>query len=945
MALRRLQRPVAGGPQDAARRAAVIVAALTILGLALRAARLDFQPLWWDEGYSVWFAHQTTAELLRLTALDIHPPLYYLLLGGWSQLFGLGPVALRLFSVAAGVAAIPLIYVAGGALGGRRAGLLAAGLLAINPLHIFYSQEVRMYGLVVVWALLMTLAAARWLGVGANEGRRGGWLALYVVAAALALHTQYYAGFLAAGLALAGLMALWRGRAGRRVLLSWLGAQVAVLLLCLPWLIYAAPRLVPYVSQKIVADSDRPLGLLTYLARHLAAYAAGHPEGAAAGLWPLGLLPALLAAAGFVLLALHWRRTNGASPAPWSPVHPAGFLAAALAVLLLLGWLVNLSFPFFPERGERLLLLGLPLYIILLAIVLAATTRALRIVVVVVLALLSALSLAAFYTVPRYAAEDYRPLIGQVNQWGRPDDTVFAVFPWQVGYWWSYGAAGGPQPALSPSDDWGAAAQGALEQVLARGRVWFPQHLSLGGLFEGAAEEYLAGQAHLLVNRWTSPSTRLTGWSVPASDQRARSEPVEFANGAVLASAEVGPAEVQAANGTLYVDLAWQEPAEGTRAVTLRLVGEDGRSWAQQDYTLAGRAPTDALALVIPSGTPPGQYTVRLGLLEEAGGAPLAVTGPASRPPGAEAVLAPLTVVRPDQPLSDHTLAYQQPLDVRLDDALEALGFSAPGEPLAPGDDLTVNLFWRALAGLAARDDLHIAVQLLDASGAVAAGWEGPPVAWHPTSDWQAGELVRSQTTVRLPAGLADGDYRLAAALFDPVTGERLAVSGQRRGATGLLDLGRVTVQGRVHDMAAPQPQVALDAPLAQVGRLAGYDLAQSSVQPGGTLDLTLYWVPDETTGQRLAVFVHLLDASGAIIGQSDGEPGGGLLPTSGWIPGETIADRRTVAVRADAATGPATLVVGLYDPATGARVPWLDAGGQPAGDQLPLTSVAVEGD
>ncbi|MCB0241685.1 MAG: glycosyltransferase family 39 protein, partial [Anaerolineae bacterium] len=135
MAVRRLQRPVAGGASDTGLRDALIVAGLTVLALALRSARLDFQPLWWDEGYSVWFAHQPLAEMLRLTALDIHPPLYYALLGGWSQLFGLAPVALRLFSVAAGVVAVPLIYVAGRALGGRRAGLLAAGLLAINPLH------------------------------------------------------------------------------------------------------------------------------------------------------------------------------------------------------------------------------------------------------------------------------------------------------------------------------------------------------------------------------------------------------------------------------------------------------------------------------------------------------------------------------------------------------------------------------------------------------------------------------------------------------------------------------------------------------------------------------------------------------------------------------------------------------------------------------------------
>ena len=94
--------------------------------------------------------------------------------------------------------------------------------------------------------------------------------------------------------------------------------------------------------------------------------------------------------------------------------------------------------------------------------------------------------MAAFYTVPRYPDEDYRPLIGQVEQWGRPEDTVLAVFPWQVGYFWSYGSPNGPQPMLSPADDWTTKVKSALDAALARGHVWFPEHLSLGGILEAA---------------------------------------------------------------------------------------------------------------------------------------------------------------------------------------------------------------------------------------------------------------------------------------------------------------------------------------------------------------------------------------------------------------------------------------------------------------------------
>ena len=62
-----------------------------LLATALRILRLGFQPLWWDEGYSVWFATHSLAQMAALTAQDIHPPLYYALLHGWTALLGTGP--------------------------------------------------------------------------------------------------------------------------------------------------------------------------------------------------------------------------------------------------------------------------------------------------------------------------------------------------------------------------------------------------------------------------------------------------------------------------------------------------------------------------------------------------------------------------------------------------------------------------------------------------------------------------------------------------------------------------------------------------------------------------------------------------------------------------------------------------------------------------------------
>ena len=332
-------------------RAGILLLLCLLLAAALRTLRLGFQPLWWDEGYSVWFATHPLAEMAALTAQDIHPPFYYALLHGWAALLGTGPAALRLLSVIIGVVTIPLLYLVARRMLSARAALLATLLLTISPLHVYYSQEVRMYGLVAL--LSVGILAAAWRvfeqkSGGEEEQRRGGVevharlrasspphlltltpLLPYILLTTAALYTQYYAIFLPVGLTI---YATWCWRRDLRALLAWLGAQAVVALLYLPWVIYAAPKLAPYISQKIAADADRPLGAFAYLARHLAAFLVGHLEGPLARWWPAALLLLLPLLIGWVLTAKRcagWRclgvgdgRSLGVEAMVTPPTHP-----------------------------------------------------------------------------------------------------------------------------------------------------------------------------------------------------------------------------------------------------------------------------------------------------------------------------------------------------------------------------------------------------------------------------------------------------------------------------------------------------------------------------------------------------------------------------------------------------------------------------------------------
>lgn len=121
---------------------------IIVLGLALRIISLD-QSLWLDEAINV-LATQKFSFLGMITEYakaDFHPPLFFIILWIWTKLFGIGEQIVRIPSVIFGVATIYIIFLLGQKLYSKTLGLISALLLAINPLHIYYSQEARMYAL------------------------------------------------------------------------------------------------------------------------------------------------------------------------------------------------------------------------------------------------------------------------------------------------------------------------------------------------------------------------------------------------------------------------------------------------------------------------------------------------------------------------------------------------------------------------------------------------------------------------------------------------------------------------------------------------------------------------------------------------------------------------------------------------------------------------------
>lgn len=166
-------------------------AAIVALGVALRWLSLNNRSFWLDETTAVRQAQWSIPEMLRRMSDNVHPPLFHTLLHYWIRSVGSSEVAVRCFALAWGILAIGLTFWAAAAIYDRRTALLASAIVAISPFFIWYSQEARMYTMMLCFSLLAL--GSMWK---AMETGRTRWWILYALSIAAGIMTQYFFGFL-----------------------------------------------------------------------------------------------------------------------------------------------------------------------------------------------------------------------------------------------------------------------------------------------------------------------------------------------------------------------------------------------------------------------------------------------------------------------------------------------------------------------------------------------------------------------------------------------------------------------------------------------------------------------------------------------------------------------------------------------------------------------------
>src|SRR5260370_28136155 len=134
-----------------------IAALLLISGLfiAARLWRLTSYGLYGDEIFSLRLAGANWTELIGGVANDIvHPPLFYMLLKLWMGLGGNSVLWLKLFPALTSIASLVPFFLLCRELKLKPAAIeLALGLIAVNAYLVYYSQELRMYSLLLTLAI------------------------------------------------------------------------------------------------------------------------------------------------------------------------------------------------------------------------------------------------------------------------------------------------------------------------------------------------------------------------------------------------------------------------------------------------------------------------------------------------------------------------------------------------------------------------------------------------------------------------------------------------------------------------------------------------------------------------------------------------------------------------------------------------------------------------
>ena len=233
-----------------------------------------------------------------------------------------------------------------------------------------------------------------------------------------------------------------------------------------------------------------------------------------------------------------------------------------------------------------------------------------------------------------------------------------------------------------------------------------------------------------------------------------------------------------------------------------------------------------------------------------------------------------------------------------LGDGWQVAGVRSNSQSVTAGQPMLISVRLRASTGVAGRE--------LRMQPIFVQGGDGLPVVSRliNTQLWRQHDEDWVDFAFVAPAELKKGAYRINLRWVD----------GGPEVNAGLIKvlLGEATT-----------PPSALLADLSSGVRVARLS-APLIACLGKTIEIPLQWLGGDALSDNLTAFLHVRDGQGKTIAQTDGPPRNGLYPTSVWGRNEVIPDPRPLPLPAALSAGNYAIVVGLYAPQLGARLPVL---------------------
>lgn len=915
--------------------------------------------MWSDEGLSLYRARLSLAEISQNTITvdgidtrDTNPPFYFVLLHFWRYAAGELVFSLRFIGAAFATLAIPLIYGLGRVTFGRSAGLIAAFFLAISPFHVWQSQVLRNYGMLVTLNLLSIYGLFRFI-LSEAERRRIIWLVIWAGAALVGIYTHYF-GFLIFAFGLLSLALFGLGQLGIRNLIRqrWLWVVlVLTLLVIIPALFISTGR---FLAGRQIDFFFIPFHEVIYQAA--SAFSVGMDPSLVHPWWRL--LPAVVL---FILgVIFGWRVRRQAT------LLLLGYQLVPLGLLLGLS-LIN---PLY--NGTRHLLIGLPPFLLLAAEGVVGSLRkmywprtikagfALPLLAIILgtSLIISQLDwLRVQFTSPRLIRDDVRGAAEYLNTYAEPDDLV-VVHDTLIRFTFDY-YYHGSAPVISIPLYHQVDAKSAIDdlrRVADPGkRIWFlKEPTPRNGIERQVLIDWIEDNWPKVFER-SFPSMWLSvGLSAFIPEPKvvniaatAASEEIIWPGVLWLEGYEIPAEAISGADLWMTFYLAQQQAKAEEYTLSLSFIDEKGQEWAQVNKVIKRGFPplTDKpdevmrydQQIVLPAGLPPGRYQVWLQLIETTSGQAIPLSNR-----DIDVHLSDLIVQAASCDDNSNNLFVRFDSGGRLGQEIELKAYDWPDEEYRPGHLLPVNLLWCARQQPA--HDYLLQLQLMDKAGKIVAeSVESLGRDDHPPSKWQPDQLIMGENSIIIPSQAEEEQYELHLSLIEPDTGEALPARwplGRRS-----LRLGSVRVKPWSMKTELPPISHPLRANFGHPTQVEfhGHEISTKEPASDDTVDISLFWrsaaenIPDSYT-----VFLHLANEQDQILAQGDGLPVGGFRPTTSWRQGEVIIDDHTIQVPSELAPGAYNLWAGLFNPATGERLPVFIDNRQQPNDRLLIERIQV---